>query len=50
VILAPGLALFATILAVSLLGEGVSRALAARGVRDGQPRAARASRASRMVM
>lgn len=29
VILAPGLALFATILAVSLLGEGVSRARAA---------------------
>ena len=31
VILAPGLALFATVLAVSLLGEGVSRALARRG-------------------
>lgn len=30
VILAPGLALFATVMAVSLLGEGVSKALAAR--------------------
>lgn len=50
VILAPGLALFATIFAVSLLGEGVARALAARGGRAGQPRAPRASRASRMVM